>query len=330
MARTTDRMNKALVGGIIAVLVGGAGAWIYFSGSASAPSSRISANNATPSTSWQSATAMNGADVASAPQIATQSSPPSTALSPAAEYRSKAPEVLKAWITSRDHKALFDQYRPLAKTDGDTAYLLIDVIRACGKVTFEGKAAAETRLRMGPYSQDIQGLRKRVHDDMWSKCQGFDGFTAYDQEINDLRKSAEANGSKAIQASKLPRKDLTEQQIALAKQLIESRDPFVLEELAPMLSQNAAVRQALKVPEGGGNPDVLFWAWNLATCDFGAPCDELGLPWMCIESGACAAQSYQDAIQQVILTPRDFELAMRYRDRIVQILQKRDWGSLGL
>lgn len=323
-------MKKALVGGIGAVLIGGAGVWIYFSGSASVPSSGDSATTSAPAAWRELAPSKGGAPAASIQPSGIHSSGPPTAVTPFAGSPFKEPEVVKASAVTGNLRSVYDQYRQLAKTDGDTAFFLEDVLRSCVFATFGGRAEAEARMLKGTYSEDIQRLRKRAYDELWTKCREFEGFAAYDQDVSELTKSANANGSKAMKARMLLLAPPGEQRTAQAKALLESGDPYALMELAPLLAGNLNVQEALTPLEGAGNFTVFKHAFMLASCDLGFRCDEWRLPAMCIDSGTCLSPTYQAALQQTVLSPRDFELAMRYRGRITQAIQTRNWGLFGL
>jgi len=126
-----------------------------------------------------------------------------------------------------------------------------------------------------------------------------------------------------------------DEQRTMARELLETRDPYILRIVAPYLAGRRAGRLTWEQFVAGGPAVDAFNrevnAWNLALCELGMDCTPSGSfgPISCFSVGKCEWASV-DEIAPLLATSGGLAPAPGRKDEIVAAVRAGDWAKLGL
>ena len=320
---------RSVVAASIAVFV--AAASFIFSTSSDIP---VATRRATP--------AERASIAASSPAFSfarTDASPPATA-NPDSEWSPDDPPLVVArrYREAKDKRAFFDHAMKVG--GGANLFFALEARTRCAKVNQLGMVGAEQDM-ISRISVDDPARLKRIeaYRGFIRGCEGFEmkpvGRTELVEITRRLYEADDPTGRAANMRAFPDTADEYDAQAATARELLATRDPYILKLVAPYLAARRAGNLTWpQLVAGGAAVDSYNReanAWNLALCDLGLDCTPSGPmgPMSCFSVGKCDWTTL-DEIAPVLLVNGGIAPLSGRRDEIVAAVRAGDWAKLGL
>ena len=261
--------------------------------------------------------------------------------------------LMQEFAKRREYMPIYQQIKSKADRTGEEAYVLAEILDNCATVTDRNPprrsgwklGGDEARARFtASLSGDAAIREKRLaaFDKMnVDPCAGFESVTATQKEILDLLRQSAASGDAKGKAMLLYRelemetrdvgdlRNLTDAQVETIKQVLASRDPRALVDVANVFGIHLG-NFSLRV--GPDEDPVDYYAFHgaatLAACELGYPCgpDARLLLQVCALEGKCDAANYRDYLFFYGLSPSVSQLTVQYHQNLMRGIQQGDWS----
>ena len=247
-------------------------------------------------------------------------------------------KVAQRYREAKDKREFFE--RAVKVGGGANLYFALEALNRCSKVNQLGMVGAEQDM-IGRISVNDATRSKRIdaYRGFIRGCEGFEMKRVSRQELLDVsRKMYEAGDAMGRANNLRPYPDEAEtydQQRTMARELLETRDPYVLKFVAPYLAGRRAGRITWDQFVAGGPAVDAFNrevnAWNLALCELGMDCTPAGSlgPLSCFSVGKCEWSSV-DEIAPLLATSGGLAPVPGRKDEIVAAVRAGNWEKLGL
>jgi hypothetical protein len=236
--------------------------------------------------------------------------------------------------TASDYRALFDE---LMRTDASEGrFFAAKILVDCLEVADDGYDTVLRRFVAGvPRDSPNAAARIAAFRRMKEPCAGFSGRTPSSAEIEQLFAAGARDGDVRALSQLLvtDRPEPGADPSATIARLLDSRDPYVLGNIATYIF--AANRMPVVIDGRRVDPpdlDAAQFAWDLVACDHGLPCgpDGKAVLHICAHDGLCNAETFEDLVRAEFGILASFDRVQYFRNRILDALAARDYGSLGV
>jgi len=164
-----------------------------------------------------------------------------------------------------------------------------------------------------------------------ARCEGFTADQLSRDAMNSLFKSAAAFHDPIITTlSRLQNARTEDDRLAIAREILQMRDPLLLTRAGRLFSQSTASDPPHVDGRrwGGVTPVAYAHAWSLVPCSFGSSCDQFDaeIAVGCVKFGQC----YQDRREMLRakLSSQDYADALRLHARLVEIVANANAEAL--
>jgi len=263
--------------------------------------------------------------------------------------------LFNEYLQARQYRAIYDRLR--ASAEGETAegrLVLYEILRNCANITearrytYRPPQAKREEFMAGLPVGDVQRDRRIAAYDEFTanRCQGFDGITISQSDLDRVLRDAAAAGDPRARAMAIEQElwqsrraqgrdatTLTDAHIEDLKQAASTRDPEAIRVAGRVLS-NTWADFALRVgPEQQPLEQRAFMnAWLVLACEYGQPCgaDTPRMLQACAFQGHCNAQSFPDYLSYYSSSPHDSQLLVQYRALLRHAIETGDWSQLSV
>jgi hypothetical protein len=236
--------------------------------------------------------------------------------------------------TSLDYRALFDEL--MRSGDAEGKFFAAKMLSNCADVGAKSLDEVMSEFVASiPPDAPFAAERVAAFRQIKEPCAGFSGRKPDADEIERLLEDGARSGDPRARSWMLARNtlDSSADTMAVAARLLESGDPYALNNVANFLFR--ANRPAIMVDGAlvdAADLDAAQMAWDLVACDHGWPCGRDSEPMlsMCARDGLCAAQTFEELIRTELGILASFERVQAFRARILAALARKDFSSLGV
>jgi len=247
-------------------------------------------------------------------------------------------KVAQRYREAKDKREFFD--RAVKVGGGANLAFALEALNRCSKVNQLGMVGAEqdmiARISVNDPARDkrLESYRGFIRG-----CEGFQMRRVSRQETMELNRRLYESDDPMGRATNLraypDKAESYDEQAAAARELLETRDPYILKLAAPYLAGRRAGRLTWEQFVAGGPAVDAFNrevnAWSLALCELGLDCGPSGPygPIPCFSVGKCE-WSGVDEIAPLLATSGGVAPAPGRKDEIVAAVRAGDWAKLGL
>jgi len=245
--------------------------------------------------------------------------------------------VAQRWREAKDKRAFFD--RAVAVGGGAHLHFALEALQRCRSVNDLGMVGAEQEMIARIPASDLsQARRLDAHRAFIQGCDGFGMRRVTDAEVGAITRriyeQPDAVG-KAYSLMSYPDSATEYDEVrATALELVETRDPYVLQILMPHLAGrrlgNLTWSQFMTSDATTERLHRELGAWSWALCELGIDCTGAGAygDLQCFAVGKCDWKAVDEVAPALFGSGATRAMPAR-KDEIVAAVRARDWARLG-
>jgi hypothetical protein len=266
--------------------------------------------------------------------------------------------VMQEYASGGPWHALFERLRAASSPTPEEKWILAEILNSCADVTDRKRpppgsvsitiggddALARFKASLSDKDPDRNKRLAAFAKMRVDRCEGLREVRTTEAEIRALQEEAAAAGDPKARVWVLrnqyatastkaqvegnvfeSRQSLPDAKFEAYKQIMQSGDPYALEQAGFLLMMNYADFSLRAGPaELAIDNESFFNAIRLVGCDLGKPCD--ADPWACATRGQCDARDFREHLFFYRNSPSQSQLTMQYYDALTRGVRDGDWS----
>ncbi len=248
-------------------------------------------------------------------------------------------KALRRKAIGPDKYALFLEL--VKKGDGESLYMAGEIVSACTGVLRKGLQAVQADFQAQiPAGDPNRAARLDAFHNLSDPCAGFapdrlkgqhipgrDELIAQAADLGYLTAIVEMrmriDSDKRLQSggAKVP-------SYAWVIEVLDSGDASAMNLAAGHLTGRPGGYMFDGKPVPDADKDIAYYAWQMAACERGYPCELEPVLNLCAYDGICGVSSYAEAMRRYL--GERFARTQAYKEQLVAALERKDYASLGL